>query len=75
MPRVGLILVQTVQQFSEPGRLIEILEKVVSSVVGCMPPNPSVSSKEHFIRVQILAFQDSLMGFSLMDYEGCDILT
>lgn len=62
------------QQFSEPGQLIEILEKVVGSVVGYMLPNASISSREHFIRAHILAFQASPMGFSL-DYEGCDILT
>lgn len=42
------------QLLSGSDQQMEMLEKVVSSVVGYMPPNPTGSSWKHFISVQIL---------------------
>lgn len=39
------------QLLSDADQQVEMLEKVVSSVVGYMLPNPTGSSRKHFISV------------------------
>lgn len=63
------------QLLSGSDQQMEIFEKVVSSVVSYMPPNPTGSSWKHFISVQILprlSIWSNRELQCLVDHAGCD---